>query len=643
MKILLLIFCCFFGLKVSASSHIVHSPNQKVSFLIHQNPEGEIFGKITFNQQQVLTAQLVNFSFNTSMPNLQNHLVFVKATTKAVNNVWKPVLKRYEYVHNNYNEIIIDLKETVYPQRFLQLIARVYNDGVAYRINFPKSPSGVDYMIREENATFSFGADRTCWAADHENPVSPQESVFYERKISQINTKMLIGLPLTVKIANNCYASITEADLTDYAGMYLKKNNEIDPFTLKLELAPAVDSSQSTKVVKKDAFNTPWRVVILGDSPGKLVESELVNNLNPPCEIQDPSWIKPGISAWDNWFSYDVKIDEPTIKQFIDLASDMNWPYMIVDWQWYGQYNKPEANITQAASNISMPNLLQYAKQKNVKLILWLYWTDVNRADWERVCALYEQWGIAGVKIDFMNRDDQEMVNWYERIVKVAAKHHLMVNFHGAFKPTGMGRTYPNQITREGVLGNEWNKWSVMVTPEHLCTLPFTRMLAGPMDFTPGVFQNGDAAQFRVGSPTSTMVTRSNALAQFVVFDSPLTVACDHPDNYKGQVGLDFLKNVKTVWDDTKVLNGAIGEYITMARRANNDWFLGALNNSKQRELFITLSFLGKGKYKMISFIDGSSAAKALRKETVVSSTSIVKLPMNAGGGFAAYIQPLKD
>lgn len=639
-KSILLFISYLLGSQFLFAQYTVKSPDKNVIFVMDLQDDGKLFGKILFNNENVLSAQLVNFEFNTHMPNLKNQLMVLGATQKSVDETWKPVLKRFEVVRNNYNEIVIDLEEKVFPKRTLQLIARVYNEGVAYRLKFPKSVNGVDYLIKEENTTFSFGEDRTCWAADHGKPVSPQESFFYERKISEINSQMLIGLPLTVKISDKCYAAITEADLTDYAGMYLKKAD--DKFSLKMMLSPSIDSSQNTKVIKKEAFDTPWRVVILDDTPGKLVESEIINNLNPPCAIADPSWIKPGISAWDNWYSNDVKMDEPTIKEFIDLAAEMTWPYMIIDWQWYGEFNKPEADITKPAAKINLPQLIQYAKDKNVRLILWLYWTDVNRSDWESVCALYEKWGIAGVKIDFMDRDDQEMVNWYERIVKTAAKHKLMVNFHGAYKPTGLGRTYPNQVTREGVLGNEWNKWSLMVTPEHLCTLPFTRMLAGPMDFTPGGFENRKPENFRIQSPTQSMVTRSNTLAQFVVFDSPLTVACDHPNSYKNQVGTEFLKKVKTVWDDTKVINGAIGEHITMARRDQKNWFLGTLNNSEPRTMTIKLDFLGEGKFNLISYEDASLANQAIKKEKVVTNKSELKITLSPGGGFAGYIEPFK-
>jgi alpha-glucosidase len=275
-----------------------------------------------------------------------------------------------------------------------------------------------------------------------------------------------------------------------------------------------------------------------------------------------------------------------------------------------------------------------------------MYNTDVFRFDFDEACKLFEKWGIAGIKIDFMDCDDQEMVNWYQKVVKTAAKYHLMVDFHGAFKPDGWRRTYPNLVTREGVLGNEYNKWSLRITPEHMCTLPFTRMLAGPMDFTPGGFLNRNPDKFENGTPAKVLGTRANTLSQFVIYDSPYLVACDHPKNYYGQVGEDFLKKVKSVWDDTKVLNGAVSEYITMARRSGNTWFIGSMTNSFERELEIKLDFLGEGNYKMTSFSDTEktkeNAEIAEQKETIVKKGDAVKIKMAPGGGFAAWIEELK-
>jgi alpha-glucosidase len=339
-------------------------------------------------------------------------------------------------------------------------------------------------------------------------------------------------------------------------------------------------------------------------------------------------------------------MEQSVIYEYIDLASKMGWPFMLIDWQWYGQFNEPTADIKKPAPQINMPEILKYAKSKNVRCWLWLYNTDVDRFNFEEACALYEKWGIAGIKIDFMDSDDQEMVNWYHRVVKTAAKYHLMVDFHGAFKPDGWQRTYPNLATREGVLGNEYNKWSLRITPEHLCTLPFTRMLAGPMDFTPGGFLNRNPDQFKNGTPAQVLGTRANTLSQFVIYDSPFLVACDHPKNYYGQVGEDFLKQVKSVWDDTKVLNGSVSEYITMARHDGNHWFVGSMTNSFGRELEIKLDFLSGGNYKMVSFTDSEktkeNAEIADQKETTVKKGDSVKIKMVPGGGFAAWIEPLK-
>jgi alpha-glucosidase len=293
-----------------------------------------------------------------------------------------------------------------------------------------------------------------------------------------------------------------------------------------------------------------------------------------------------------------------------------------------------------------MPEILEYAKSKNVRCWVWLYNTDVDRVDFDKACALYEKWGIAGVKIDFMDSDDQDMVNWYHKVVKTASKYHLLVDFHGAYKPTGEWRTWPNWITREGVLGNEYNKWSLRITPEHLCTLPFTRMLAGPMDFTPGGFLNRNPDKFLNGTPANVMNTRANTLAQFVIYDSPFTVVCDHPDNYKRGNGAEFLKKVKAVWDDTKVLNGEIGEYITMARRSGETWYVGSMTNSISRETEIKLDFLPTGNYKMISFSDTpeteNDAEIAIQKKTIVRNGDSVKIKMVPGGGFAAWIEKNK-
>ena len=285
---------------------------------------------------------------------------------------------------------------------------------------------------------------------------------------------------------------------------------------------------------------SPWRTFVIARQPGRLVESDLVLNLSSPCVLADTSWIKPGIASWD-WWSQVTRPSTATFKELIQFSADMGWSYVLLDAGWSSRNT-----ILQSSPAVNMEELLAFAKEKNVRLWLWLHWSSVDRNDaYREAFPLYEKWGIAGVKIDFMNRDDQDMVNWYEKIAKAAAEHHLMVNFHGAFKPTGMIRTYPNQITREGILGNEYNRWSARVTPEHKTTLPFTRLVAGPADYTPGGFLNKQLDQFKFNvRPTQVQGTRCAELALFVCLESPVINASDHPSHYKDQPGLDFLKIV---------------------------------------------------------------------------------------------------
>lgn len=297
-----------------------------------------------------------------------------------------------------------------------------------------------------------------------------------------------------------------------------------------------------------------------------------------------------------------------------------------------------------------MPGVRQYAKDHNVRLFVWLHSADVDKklkaGELDDVLAVYEKWGLAGIKIDFMNRDDQEMVNWYETIVKKAAAHHLMVDFHGAYKPTGIQRTYPNQITREGVMGEEYDKFSTSVTPTHDCTLPFTRMLAGPMDYTPGGFLNRSKDQWKMANPTQIQGTRCHELAKFVIFDSPLTVACDAPEHYRGQPGLEFLRVVPTVWDDTRILSGEPGEFIVSARKSGAQWFLGAMTNENARTVQASLAFLGPGKYSAHIFADApdadQNAEHLVETKQSVTAQDTLTLKMAPGGGVAIQFVPVR-
>jgi alpha-glucosidase len=625
------------------AQYSVVSPNSNVEARIVVGDH--ISYHVNFKGKPVIVNSDLRFEFRQAPP-LGDEMAVLKDTITDLDETWAPVLKREEKIRNHCKELTLQLKEKRFPRRTMNLVVRAYDDGLAFRTEFAGNGNNHEYVITQEKADFNFTADHTIWAVNHGSYHSSQENEYFKRKLSDLNDQMIIGLPMTVKVADDCYAAITEANIDDYAGMYLKADAQ-GKFSVHSQLSPMGDEKENGDKVKfKFPHKTPWRVIMLGDTPGKLVESEIVMNLNEPCAIADPSWIKPGMSAWDHWWSGEVKVDNETVKSYIDLASEMGWPYQIIDWQWYGEFNKPQSDITRVAPQLNMPEILSYAKKKNVRCWLWLYHTDVNRTDFDKACALYESWGIAGVKIDFMDSDDQQMVNWYHRTVKTAARHHLMVDFHGAYKPDGFRRTYPNLVTREGVLGNEYNKWSLRITPEHMVTLPFTRMLAGPMDFTPGGFLNRTPEKFANGTPAQVQGTRALQLAQFVVYDSPFMVACDSPENYKGQEGTEFLKKVKTMWDDTRVLNGQVGEFITTARRSGNEWFIGSMSNSEARTMDIKLDFLAEGKYRMVAFEDAPdaevNAQHVIKATKTVAKGDVVNIKMAPGGGFAAYLVPVK-
>lgn len=410
-------------------------------------------------------------------------------------------------------------------------------------------------------------------------------------------------------------------------------------------LSPYPGTDGKVLVKAKAGHKTPWRVILTGKNAGELIESEMMVKLNEPSRIKDTSWIKPGMMAWDHWWSGELKVDTETNKKYIKFASDVKFPYMLIDWGWYGSHNNPKADVTIVTPKVNMPELLKYAEDNNVKLWVWAYWSDIDRK-LEDAFALYEKWGLAGVKIDFMQRDDQQMVNWYHKTCKLAAKHHLMLDFHGAYVNTGLRRTWPNFMTREAVQGNEWNKWRNTITSDHNVTLPFTRMLAGPMDYTPGGFLNVTKDAWKPGSPTKVITTRCHQVAMTVVYESPITCLCDHPDNYYGQKGLEFIKKVPSNWDQTRVLNGEIGEYITLARRNGKKWYLGAMANQKGKSLDLPLDFLGKGKYTAYIFEDGKDAtenpASIVERTITVSKENILNINMAPSGGFAAYFVPVK-
>ncbi len=580
-------------------------------------------------------------------PPLGEKVRIVRRLSSSRDQTFRPLVAgRCSEIRDHYNEMTLHLDETAAPKRRFALRVRVYDGGVAFRYELPAQDAMQEFRLQQERTCFHFADDATCWAAKYKDFVSHQEEYFQKIKLSEIAPNDFIGGPLLVEATENLYVAVAEAALVDYAGMYLAAEPSAEGGGVTLVTRLAMEKGKPLAVSAALPHRTPWRVIMIARQPVKLLENEMVLSLNAPCAIDDPTWIEPGMMAWDHWWSGDVKMDTATIKQYIQLAADMGWKYQLIDWQWYGPFNKPDSDPTTVNPAVDMDEVRRFAKQRGVRLWLWMYWTDVDRNDaYLEAFKLYEQWGIAGVKIDFMQRDDQWMVDWYQKIVKKAAEHHLMVDFHGAYKPTGWRRTYPNLMTREGVLGNEWNGWSERVTPGHKCTIAFTRNLLGEMDYTPGGFLNRARETFQPKRPTQTQGTRAQELALFVIYESPICCVCDHPDHYRDQPGADFLKLVPVTYDETVGIGGVVGEHITVAKRKGDEWFLGTITNWDARRQEIPLDFLGTGPYRATIWRDGPEAsrnAEDLTTETkTVTAKDLLTLDLAPGGGAVVRLAPI--
>ncbi len=637
-------------------AHIVRSPDETIEVSV--TPGSPLTYSVSVDGQPIVVGARLGLKLRDGTT-LGRHVELVSATHQSHDSTWENRLGKRRFVRDHHNQLILLLSERSVDGRTFEVVLRAANDGVAFRYELLSQPSMRAFLLDEELTEFAFVDDFVCYAGEQEKGFSgPQEWEFARRRLSDVKADSIVGLPLLVETPA-AWVAVAEADLLDWAGLWLggveqeaKAATSIaeelfsqiqqTPVTLRARLAPRPEGDGLVKA--KAPHRSPWRVLLIGRQPGRLVESELIRNLSTPSQLNDASWVQPGMMAWDHWWTGESMMDTATIKQYIQLAADMGWPYQLIDAGWYGEPNKPEADITKVVGTLDMAEVRRLAEEKGVRLWLWLHWADAAREDsYKKAFPLFREWGIAGVKIDFMDRDDQEMVQWYEEIARAAAEHRLMVNFHGAFKTSGFDRTFPNQLTREGVLGNEHNKWSARVTPEHKVTLPFTRYLAGPADFTPGGFLNRRPSQFQPQKPTLVQGTRAAELALTVVYESPICCVCDHPGHYREQPGVDFLKVVPTVWDDTRVPVGEVGEHVVVVRQAGDEWFLGALTNSQGRELSVPLDFLGPGRWIARLWKDAADADENAEhlatEERSVRADDTLTLRLAPAGGCVARFQ----
>ena len=634
---------------VSAKSYVLESPDEDLAVRVYTGKQ--LQWEVAYKKSIVVERSLIGMTTGDGVAIGKYPKVVGEKRISIDKNIRPVIAQKSSIVRDNYSELRLDFSGDY------SLEVRAYNDGVAYRFltNF-----GKEVMIQEETMELNLPEGARTLFPEEETMISHFERLYIEEKVSDLSAERFASLPVYFETDKGTHIVFTEADLYQYPGLFLsgsggnglraafpgyvtsatpKKGSE--DRNEDIESADYIAVTEGTR-----AF--PWRLAVISDDAGDLVESQLVFLLSRENQIEDTGWIKPGKIAWD-WYNanniygvdFESGINTETYKYYIDFASEYNLDYVILDEGW----TKSTTEIKSSNPDINVPELVAYGKEKGVGIILWSLWKPMDK-DYKNILALYASWGVVGVKIDFMQRADQYMVEYYEKIAKEAAKHKLLVDYHGAFKPAGLRRAFPNVISYEGVKGNENNKWSQDITPEHNVTLPFIRMVAGPMDYTPGSMVNTQLGNHRISHfrPMS-LGTRVHQVAMYAVYESALQMLCENPSTYyREHETTEFISRFPTVWDETRVLQAKVGDYIAVARRSGKTWYVGAMTDWSARELEIDFSFLGRGSYKIDYMADGVNADKYaqdyVRKTGKVKRSSKLKVKLAPGGGWAAIITP---
>lgn len=671
------------GESISASGISSPSGNIQVNFFLTKKQEAAY--QVLFQGQVLIDTSLLGFEFQ-QQPALSGNLRVKAVSTDSLNESWEMPWGEQASVLNHYNQLFIELQEASGAERLVNLTFRVFDDGVGFRYSFPEQENMQEALILKENTQFNLTADHQAWwiPADWDS----YEHLYNTTPVSEINALALsdpglnqstivenaVHTPFTMKTAEGVYLSIHEADLTDYASMTLRAD------TTKLLMQSALVGSERTGYAVKRAvpFDTPWRTIQVADKAGDLIASRLIENLNEPNKLGDVSWVKPmkynGIwwemhlekSGWDMEGGKHGATTE-NAKRYIDFAAENNLGGVLVEgwntgWdRWVGFPDREGVfDFVTPYADYDLAAVARYAKQKGVELIMHHETSAAPRTyekQMEAAFELMQQHGIGSAKLGYVGKiipdgehhHSQWMVNHYRKALETAAKYNIAINVHEPIKPTGLRRTYPNLIAAEGVRGQEFNAWSADGgnPPEHLTILPFTRMLAGPIDYTPGIF-NIKLNPYKPNNQVNS--TLAQQLAAYVVIYSPVQMAADLPEHYEGNPAFQFIRDVGVDWERSVVLNGEIGDFISIARKekGTENWFVGSISDENPREVTLDFSFLdGKENYKAVIYKDGRKAHwndnptdYAIEEMEVNSNTSIT-LSLAAGGGAAISIKPL--
>jgi alpha-glucosidase len=683
-NIILFILGLSYLIKAQSNPVALRSPNGELEIKIatlqgqtFHDEGGQLRYCVTFRDKSVL--EWSNLGLELEGNHILGNAVRIESSQlSSQDENWTSVQGKANPIRNHFNSVTIQTEETESNGFRLLVEVQAYDDGIAFRYIIPDQSSVKELHILNEITQFSFSKDASTFPLISRGFQTSNEDDYHELTLSALHPEYLVNLPLLLELPGIAWVGLTEADLENYSNLYVTSLGDktlvarlaprVEDINTSADVAPSFDpkvDASKISVIAQTPVKSSWRVLMIADQPGRLVESNIVVNLNPPNAIGDTSWIKPGKTSWDWWNGSQQKdIKNPgknngkndeTVKYCIDFCAKNNFEYMLIDGGWSLVISPPKPgqigysfrgpmDLTKSVPAVNIPMLVEYAKSKNVRIWLWAHFRDVND-QMDIALAQFEKWGIAGIKIDFIDRSDQWVVNWYRNVAKKAAEHHLMLDFHGAFKPDGMRRTYPNVLTREGVMGAEYNRWSARITPKHNVLLAFTRMLAGPMDYTPGGFDNVTPEEF-IPRSSSLMVkgTRAHQTALFVIFESEFQIVSDSPAAYDGQKETDFLKVVPASWDETKVLNGIPPRYITIARRKGKEWFIGSITDWETRDIDLPLNFLENGNYIAEIYEDGPNASvhpkDSIFEKRNVNAQTVLKLKLASGGGCAIHLVP---
>ena len=631
------------------------SPDRTISFILSVKQHHPVYS-VTYKKNKIIANSSVAVDVREWGA---AHIIsfFGAPSYTEINENYKLVVGKASNVNNHYKQAKISFADQANKKFRLDFEVRVFNDGVAFRYLFPVNNSDSSFTLIDEATEFKFVSDPIVKALLLPNFTTSHEGLYTTTLLSKIKNDTLMDMPALFQLPNDIFVGITEAALLDYAGMYLTKHSGV----LRSQLSP-LPNQQTVKVKATLPHTSPWRVLLISDRIGALIESNIITSLNKPSAIKDISWLKPGTTTFP-WWNGTIVPDKikggnnfQTNKYYIDFCAANNIKYhSVVEYgghEWYtndGEGYQPGKNvdILKPVEGLDMKEICDYAKQKNVGVRVWTHWKALY-PKLDSAFALFEKWGLNGMMVDYMDRDDQEMVNIQTEILQKAAAHHLHIQFHGAYKNTGLHRTYPNEFTREGAMNYEHVKWDTMIDPDADINIPFTRMLAGSTDYHLGGFRALPQKKFVVQNLRPfVMGTRCHMLAMYIVLENYLSMVCDYPDAYIGEPGFEVIQHIPTTWDETRVPAAKVGEFVSIARRSGDAWYIGTITNGKARSTTLPLSFLSPGKYSAEIYSDASDAnenANHLTKEKlVVDKTRKLNVKMASGGGNVIILKKIKN